>query len=185
MMTTMIETLARKLGKEYNVDESACMNAALALIEDVSLACADKRILGRPEVARFVEGYGNPVFLRLGFNHPEKRYEGKGIFASYEEAAEKDEFGEYVADHIHHVVRDEGTSVRIFVMENLNIQDEYDEIPRISTRVLPEDETMRWPASNEDCDVYPVLVKGLRVVPSLRQMEGMHPIDPRFYIREV
>lgn len=146
------------------------------MIEDVVLACEELGIPAEPEITRLVDGYDKPVFIQ--FRTTKEGFEVlPGIFSSYKEA----KTDEVEADHIHYVIRDENTSVQAFIMEDMNPRSESDEIPRISCRVSA-DITTQEPEKGEDYDIYPVVIKGLRVVPSLRQLNGMHPIDPRFYI---
>jgi hypothetical protein len=165
---TPIEKLVRALAHQYQVPAEHCRNAALALIQDVLDGCEELGIVDTsPEVARFVKAYTHPVFVRLARDCGKPRVL-PGVFQSYQKASQGDS---YMADHIHHVVKEEGASALISVYE-----DEYEgeEFLRISTRVRPGEAT---PEEGE------ILVDGIRVVPSSRQISGIHPVDPRFYIR--
>ena len=74
-----------------------------------------------------------------------------------------------MVDHIHHVVKEAGSSASILVYEE---EDEDGETRlRVSPRVSP------IPMEGM------VKIDGIRVIPSGRQICGMEPTDPRFYIR--
>lgn len=158
-MKQMEKKLSRALAREYGVPAESCENAARALLSDVVDGCAELGIDPLPEIRRFVKAYTHPVYVRLARNCGNPMVL-PGIFSSYEKASQRDT---YEVDHIHHVVKEEGSSAYVRIYE------EEDHL-RIGTLVssVPDDGMVEIP--------------GIRVVPSGRQICGFHPVDPRFYI---
>ncbi len=167
-MDKMIEKLARALAREYDVPSKSCENAARALIANVLDGCEHMGIEdAAPEVRRFVKSYTHPVWVRLAYNCGEPMVL-PGIFPSWEKASQR---SSYMVDHIHHVVKEAGSSAYVLVYEEEDEEDGETRL-RVSTRVSP------IPMEGM------IEIPGIRVVPSGRQIRGVHPVDPRFYIRE-